>query len=257
MGLGCIANLNSVPFEGFMANGFAAGGQRTATQCLRFGTRIITETISRVDLSHCPFRYWREGQEEEDEESDTADTVIVATSASAKESGMSACAVCDGLNRPLAVIGGGGDSATEEATSKLTKYGAHIYVLVHRDKLRALDIMAKPLVDNPKISILWDTRWKNLWTRNVQTGSEKDLDVNRLFHDLSIHEPATAIFRTQIQTDPNGYIINTSVRGVFAAVDVRDKRYSQAITSVGSGCIAVLEAERLIVESQEKEMMGE
>jgi thioredoxin reductase (NADPH) len=187
-------------------------------QSLRFGTKIITETVSKIDLSQRPFRYWREGRETEDPE--TADTVILATGASAKrlalkgeetywQSGISACAVCDGAvpifrqvfilptrgsfqlttvivpnrNKPLAVIGGG-DSAAEEATCKqqefclhyragaqhrfsfspntiidLTKYGAHVYVLVRRGELRASKIMAKRLLNNPKIvrSVVWFT----------------------------------------------------------------------------------------------------
>ena len=151
-------------------------------QSLRFGTTIITETVTRIDLSARPFRYWREGQEDQDAE--TADAVIIATGASAKrlglkgedtywQSGISACAVCDGAvpifrNKPLAVIGGG-DSAAEEATCKsscgttltpshnsfstidLTKYGSHVYVLVRRGELRASKIMAKRLMNNPKI----------------------------------------------------------------------------------------------------------
>jgi thioredoxin reductase (NADPH) len=189
-----------------MANGFAAGGQLTTTtdvenfpgfpsgvlgpelmdkfraQSLRFGTRIITETVSKIDLSRRPFRYWREYQEESEPE--TADSIIMATGASAKrlglrgeqtywQSGISACAVCDGAvpifrNKPLAVIGGG-DSAAEEATcgsgstlghvkpsykisiSDLTKYGSHVYVLVRRGELRASKIMAKRLLSNSKI----------------------------------------------------------------------------------------------------------
>ena len=198
------ANLNPVLFEGFMANGFAAGGQLTTTtdvenfpgfpsgvlgpelmdkfraQSLRFGTLIITETVSKIDLSRRPFRYWREYQE--DGEPETADTIIMATGASAKrlglkgeqtywQSGISACAVCDGAvpifrNKPLAVIGGG-DSAAEEATctcfachqiswvfsriTDLTKYGSHVYVLVRRGELRASKIMAKRLLSNPKV----------------------------------------------------------------------------------------------------------
>jgi len=296
------ANLSPVMFEGFMANGFAAGGQLTTTtdvenfpgfpdgvrgpemmdkfraQSIRFGTNIITETISKIDLSQRPFRYWREGQE--DGEPETTDTLIIATGASAKrlglkgeetywQSGISACAVCDGAvpifrNKPLAVIGGG-DSAAEEATY-LTKYGSHIYVLVRRDELRASAIMAKRLKSNPKVTILWNTvateclgdgdLLNGLRIKNVKTDEEKVLPVNGLFYAIG-HEPATALVRNQIATDPDGYIITvpgtteTNVKGVFAAGDVQDKRYRQAITSAGSGCMAALEAERLLAEEEE------
>ncbi|KAG8829409.1 thioredoxin-disulfide reductase [Serendipita sp. 399] len=296
------ANLSPVMFEGFLANGFAAGGQLTTTtdvenypgfpdgvggqemmdkfraQSIKFGTTIITETISQIDLSQRPFRYWREG--EEDLEPETCDAVIIATGASAKrlnlpgedtywQSGISACAVCDGAvpifrNKPLVVIGGG-DSAAEEALY-LTKYGSKVFVLVRRDELRASKIMAKRLMSHPKVEILWSTvaleacgdgdLLQSLSIKNVKTGEVSKLDANGLFYAIG-HEPATALVNTQVQTDNDGYIVTipgttqTSVKGVFAAGDVQDKRYRQAITSAGSGCMAALEAERLLAEEEE------
>ncbi|THV03411.1 hypothetical protein K435DRAFT_817262 [Dendrothele bispora CBS 962.96] len=237
-------DLDSVLFEGFMGNGFAAvknfHGFPTGIpsfelmdkfheQSLRFGTGIITETISKIDL-FTPF---------EDEEAETADTVIVATGEEAYwQSVISAHAVCDGSvpilrNKPLAVIGGG-DAAIGEATctSNVTKYGSrtYVHVLVRRNELRASRSMAKRLMNHPKILL------KNLRIEDVQAGEEKDLTVNGLFYAPGI--PHRRSFRTQLQTNPDGYIVT---------------RYRQAITSVGSGCMAALEAERLIAEKE----MGE
>jgi thioredoxin reductase (NADPH) len=245
-------------------------------QSIRFGTRVVTETVSRVDLSSRPFKYWAD----DPNDPNTADAIIIATGASAKrlglkgedvywQSGISACAVCDGAvpifrNKPLAVIGGG-DSAAEEATY-LTKYASHIYVLVRRGELKASKIMAKRLLNHPKITVLWNTvatecqgdgdLLNNLRIKNVKTGEEKDLPVHGLFYAIG-HEPATELFRSQLETDCDGYIITvpgtteTSVKGVFAAGDVQDKRYRQAITSAGSGCMAALEVEKLLAQEDE------
>jgi len=288
-----------------MANGLAPGGQLTTTtdvenfpgfpdgvrgtemmdkfraQSIRFGTRVITETISRIDLSSRPFQYWREGQEKP-EEVETADTVIMATGASAKrmnlpgediywQSGISACAVCDGAvpifkQKPLAVIGGG-DSAAEEAIY-LTKYGSHVFVLVRRDELRASKIMAKRLLSHPKVTVMWNTvaletkgdgdLLQSLRIKNIKTGEEGELAVNGLFYAIG-HVPATELVKGQVATDAEGYIVTvpgtaqTSVKGMFAAGDVQDKMYRQAITSAGSGCMAALEAERLLAEEEELE----
>jgi len=223
---------------------------------------------------------------EEDKEAETADAVIIATGASAKrlflpgedtywQSGISACAVCDGAvpifrNKPLAVIGGG-DSAAEEATY-LTKYGSKVYVLVRRGELRASKIMAKRLQNNPKIEILWNTvateccgdgdLLQSLNIKNIKTGETSSLSVNGLFYAIG-HEPATELVRTQIKCDAEGYVVTTpgttetTIKGVFAAGDVQDRRYRQAITSAGSGCMAALEVERLLAEEDEGVEMDE
>ncbi|ODV89380.1 hypothetical protein CANCADRAFT_138952 [Tortispora caseinolytica NRRL Y-17796] len=250
-------------------------------QSLRFGTEIITETVAKVDLSERPFKFWTEWNEEEPPQ--TADAIILATGAAAKrlhipgeetywQNGVSACAVCDGAvpifrNKPLVVVGGG-DSAAEEAMF-LTKYGSKVYVLVRRDVLRASNIMSKRLLANPKVEVLFnrapvevkgkDGLMTSLAIKDTKTGEISELEANGLFYAIG-HAPATKIVTGQIELDDQGYVVTkpgtaqTSVKGVFAAGDVQDKKYRQAITSAGSGCMAALEAEHLL--SEESELSG-
>ena len=286
-----------------LANGVAPGGQLTTTtdvenypgfpdgirgpemmdkfraQSERFGTQIHTETISKVDLSKRPFKYWKEGYESDAEGYELADSIILATGASAKrlflpgedtywQSGISACAVCDGAapifrNKELAVIGGG-DSAAEEATY-LTKYAQRVHVLVRREELRASKIMAARLLKHPKVTVHWNTvatealgdgdLLQGLTLKDTKSGETRRLDVNGLFYAIG-HEPATQLVRDQVNCDSDGYVqtvpgtTQTNIKGVFAAGDVQDKKYRQAITSAGSGCMAALECERLLAEEE-------
>lgn len=232
-------------------------------QSLRFGTEIITETIERVDLSSRPFKLYSENSPSTPH---TASALIIATGASARrldlpgedkywQNGISACAVCDGAvpifrKKPLVVIGGG-DSAAEEAIF-LTKYGSHVTVLVRKDRLRASKTMAKRLTSHPKITVKYNTvavevtgekgdrgLMTGLRIKDVISGEEQDLEANGLFYAVG-HDPATKMFEGQIDRDADGYVVTkpgtsyTSVEGVFAAGDVQDKRYRQAITSAGT-----------------------
>lgn len=292
------AELKPVLYEGFMANGVAAGGQLTTTtdvenfpgfpsgilgqelmdkmkeQSERCGTEVITDTVSLLDLSTQPFKYTTEFGSE----THTADAVVIATGASARrlhlpgedkywQRGISACAVCDGAvpifrNKPLIVVGGG-DSAAEEALF-LTKYGSHVTVLVRRDKLRASKTMANRLLSNPKVTVRFSTQpvevrggddglMNALVTKNSETSVEEVLEANGLFYAIG-HDPATSLVKGQLETDVDGYIVTkpgttlTAVEGVFAAGDVQDKKYRQAITSAGSGCMAALDAEKYLAE---------
>lgn len=239
-------------------------------QSERFGTEIISETISKVDLSSRPFKFWCEYSDSPSDTPHTADAVIIATGASARrldlpgedkywQNGISACAVCDGAvpifrNKPLVVIGGG-DSAAEEAMF-LTKYGSHVTVLVRKGALRASKTMAKRLTTHPKVTVRYNTvatqvkgeeKARGLMThlaiQNVRTGQEEELQANGLFYAVG-HDPATALVKGQIDTDTEGYIVTkpgtsyTNIEGVFAAGDVQDKRYRQAITSAGESDIS-------------------
>lgn len=230
-------------------------------QSERFGTKIISETIAELDLSKRPFNY---STEWDPETKHTADTVIIATGATARRlnlpgedkywnNGVSACAVCDGAapifrKKPLVVIGGG-DSAAEEAIF-LTKYASHVTVLVRREQLRASNIMAKRLETHKDVTIKWNTvgveikgdekgLMSQLVVKNVKSGEEETLEANGLFYAIG-HDPASTLVKGQLETDADGYIVTkngtpvTNIEGVYAAGDVQDKRYRQAITSAGA-----------------------
>jgi thioredoxin reductase (NADPH) len=291
------ANLSPVLFGGFMAGGVAAGGQLTTTtdvenypgfpegidgtglmdrfreQSLRFGTRIFTETIEKVDLSARPFRVWSSEREL------VARTLIVATGATAKrlhvkgeerlwQQGISACAVCDGAlpifrEKPLVVVGGG-DTAVEEATY-LAKFGSVVQVVHRRDSLRASKIMQTRLFANPKVVMVWDSvveealgdrALEGVRIRNLKTDETRVLPAGGLFYAIG-HVPNTAFLAGQLTVDETGYVVTTpgttqtSVTGVFAAGDVQDKVWRQAVTAAGTGCMAALEAERFLTEHGE------
>jgi thioredoxin reductase (NADPH) len=241
-------------------------------QASNFGTRIITDDVVSVDLSRSPYKLTTlEGKSYE------THTIIVATGARAnylglpseerfKNRGVSACAVCDGAlprfrNKPLVVVGGG-DSAVEEATY-LTKYASTVHMLMRRDVFRASKIMQERALSSPKIKIhyfrevdevLGDEKSgvTGVRMKDNQTGGKHDLDASGLFLAIG-HTPNTAFLNGQVQLNEMGYIkyttllrTFTSVPGVFAAGDVADDYYRQAITSAGTGCMAALDAERYL-----------
>ena len=239
-------------------------------QADRFGTEMVGEDIVEVDFSKRPFAI------KSDQREVRAKAVIIATGAVARRmgvpneekmwnNGMSACAVCDGAlpffkNQPLMVIGGG-DTAVEEA-SYLTKFGSIVYLVHRRDELRASKIMQKRAFDNGKIEIIWDTVFKDAVGEDFVTGARiqnvkskevKDISVAGIFYAIG-HTPNTQMFEGQLDLDDTGYIKvktgtqETSVEGVFAAGDVHDHKYRQAVTAAGTGCAAALEAERWLAE---------
>ncbi len=241
-------------------------------QAERFGTRVVTDDVVEVDPSSRPFRLrTAEGNEI------LARTVIVATGARANwlgleneerlaqaGGGVSACAVCDGAlpafrEQVLAVVGGG-DSAMEEALY-LTKFAAEVVLIHRRDTFRASPIMAERALNHPKIRVEWNTVVTEvmgddfvtgLRLRDVETGAERELAVGGLFLAIG-HTPNTGFLRGVLELDETGYILTrepwrteTSVPGIFAAGDVMDSQYRQAVTAAGTGCMAALEAERYL-----------
>jgi thioredoxin reductase (NADPH) len=243
-------------------------------QAVNFGTRIVTDDIVSVDFRRHPFKLWSlEGQEIE------ALAVIIATGARAnylglssedrfKNNGVSACAVCDGAlprfrHKQLVVVGGG-DSAVEEATY-LTKFASVVYLVHRRDHLRASKIMQQRALSNPKITMKWNRAVSEVLGTDAAgvTGVRLKSTVDQATEELPAagmfcaigHTPNTDFVKGQIELDEKGYILwpkphrtYTNVEGVFAAGDVADSHYRQAVTAAGTGCMAALDAERWLAE---------
>jgi len=236
---------------------------RFREQAHRFGTRIVDVDLDRVDLSSRPFHLWAGGVEY------TADSIVVATGASAlwlglenetrlRGRGVSACATCDGFffrGKKVAVVGGG-DTALEEATF-LTRFASEVVLLHRRDQLRGSKIMQQRALDNPKVSVRWNTEVVDvlgeqvvdgLRLRDTVDGSESDEPVQGLFLAIG-YKPNTDVFRDWLEVDDKGYLVvhdetGSAVEGVFIAGDVHDHRYRQAVTAAADGCKAAIDAER-------------
>jgi thioredoxin reductase (NADPH) len=238
-------------------------------QAERFGTRFAMGEVTRVDLRAKPFQLWQ------DDTLTTADAVVVATGASAKwlgipsekqyqGRGVSACATCDGFffrGVEVAVVGGG-DTAVEEATF-LTKYASKVYLVHRRGELRASKIMQERARKNPRIEPLWNTVVEEVLgdgkavtgvrLKSTRDGSTRDLPLKGVFMGIG-HEPNTGVFKGQLDMNEVGYLrvkspsTRTSVEGVFAAGDVADPTYRQAVSAAGMGCMAAIDAERWLAE---------
>ena len=247
---------------------------RMQKQAERFGAKASFGTVEKVDLSQEPFVLTVDGEPVKTE------TVIIATGASHKHlgvpgedlletKGVTYCATCDGAlpafrNQPLVVVGGG-DSACEEALY-LTRFGSTIYLVHRRDSLRASKIMAERVHAHAKIKPIWDSavteildvkqdKVTGVRLKNLKTGAESILDCAGVFIAIG-HGPNTEIFKGQIATDANGFILRkegsaTSVPGVFVAGDCSDNVYRQAITAAGMGCAAAIDAERFLAARNE------
>ena len=235
-------------------------------QAARFGAEILPVHATRVDLSSRPFGVWAGDQEWR------ARTLIIATGASARwlgvpgedklrGRGVSACATCDGFffrDREIIVVGGG-DTAMEEAMF-LTKFASNVKIVHRRDEFRASPIMAQRAMSNPKIEVIWNTVVEEILgadsvtgvrLKDTITGATRELATDGVFMGIG-HDPNTSLFAGQLDLDRDGYVLvgepmtSTSVHGVFAAGDVADTTYKQAVTAAGMGCKAAMDAEHLL-----------
>jgi thioredoxin reductase (NADPH) len=236
-------------------------------QAERFGAVIVDDEVLKVDFKNRPFTITTHA------ETYTAEATLVCTGASPRKLGIPAeqqfsgrgvsyCATCDGpfFKGENIVVVGGGDTAMEEATF-LTKFGKSVRVVHRRDSLRASKILQQKALENPKIEFIWnnvvaDIKGNNkistVLVKDINTGKERTIETGGLFVAIG-HEPNTAVFKGQLELDDKGYIVlkhhtKTSVEGVFAAGDVHDHRYRQAVTAAGFGCMAAIDVEKWLSE---------
>jgi thioredoxin reductase (NADPH) len=239
-------------------------------QAKAVGTELIEDNVSSLNLKSSPFEAVGDSGQKY-----TADTIIISTGAQARwlnlkseqefrGFGVSACATCDGFffkDKEVAVVGGG-NAAVEEAMF-LTKFATKVKLIHRRDQLRAEKLLQKKLMDNKKIEIIWDTvvedvlgdkepkNVKGLKIKNVKTNKVSEIKIDGLFIAIG-HDPATSLVKGQLDMDKEGYVITkpdstiTNIPGVFAAGDVKDKIFRQAVTAAGMGCMAALEAEKFL-----------
>ncbi|WZY91509.1 hypothetical protein YC2023_063838 [Brassica napus] len=290
------ANLKPVVFEGYQMGGVPGGQLMTTTevenfpgfpegitgpdlmermrkQAERWGAELYPEDVESLSVKTAPFTV------QSSERKVKCHSIIYATGATAKRlrlpreeefwsRGISACAICDGASplfkgQVLAVVGGG-DTATEEALY-LTKYARHVHLLVRRDQLRASKAMQDRVINNPNITVHYNTetvdvlsntkgQMSGILLRRVDTGEETELEAKGLFYGIG-HSPNSQLLEGQVELDSSGYVLvregtsNTSVEGVFAAGDVQDHEWRQAVTAAGSGCMAALSAERYLTSN--------
>jgi len=248
--------------------------EQMEAQAKNVGTNIINDIIKSVDLNVYPFT-----AESESGQTFTADSIIISTGAQARWLGLdsekkfqgygvSACATCDGFffkDKEVVVVGGG-NTAVEEALF-LTSFASKVFLVHRRDKLRAEKILQDRLFKNEKIQCIWDSQVIDIMgddnplnvtsvkIQNIKTEQVTDLKVDGIFVAIG-HDPATHLFKGQIDMDDSGYIITkpdstlTNINGVYAAGDVKDKTYRQAVTAAGMGCMAALEAEKFLAENK-------